>query len=142
MTDPHTARSRGKGMVRGSHRAPPTNAFGPDNPPPPQIGARPAGHYADLARARDALWKAAKMAATPEDVVAVLNALRDEALKGNVAAASVWLERILGKEAQPIIDAHGDRAYTMLSEWLAEQMSLRNSRVVADVEARPGVEGT
>jgi hypothetical protein len=42
------------------------------------------------------------MAATPEDVVAVIKSLLGKALEGDVLAAKVFLERVLGKPDQGI----------------------------------------
>ncbi|MBD3335253.1 MAG: hypothetical protein GF355_07025 [Candidatus Eisenbacteria bacterium] len=58
-----------------------------------------------------ALQKAVRAALSPEEIAAVIRALRDRAIEGDVQAARVLLDRILGRPGpeQPAEDGNGSR---------------------------------
>lgn len=123
--NPNTGRSAKPARAtaaRGSRTAPPTNAFSATNQP----AHRGTPPWKRVAQQREQLYQAVRECGTVDKVIQVLDAMHRAALEGNVAAASVWLERVLGREVQPVADAGGsDEVYTLLRRYLSEQRQMR-----------------
>lgn len=58
------------------------------------------GHGNPLAKLTSEITLAVRSATTPQAVLAVLEALHSRAVGGDVAAASVWLQRVVGPARQ------------------------------------------